>query len=559
MPASLHASLMARLDRVPEVKEVAQVAACIGREFAYPLLAAVSPLPEAELRAALDRLAAAELVFRPRRAAGGELHLQARAGAGRRPREPAQGAAAGAARPHRPGAGGALPGDGGRGARAARPALRRGGARRAGGRLLAAGRAAGARALRDGRGGRAPDQGLEVLAGLPDGPERQRRELGLQLALGQASIAAKGFAAPETGRAYARARELCRELGDVPELFPALYGRFVVHFQRGELAAAHEVARELLRLAEERGDAAARVTGHRIVGLCLVPAREVGREPRPLWRRGSPSTTPCGTGARRFVYAIDSRVICLFWLSHVLLALGYPEQARARRARRSPTPASWPIPTRWPMALGCGCILHQLLRDRRERPGAGGGADRARDGAGLPALAGGGHGRPRMGAGGRRASGGGHRGDPPGLGRLRGHGGRAVVALLPGPARRGARAGGPSRGRPGALLAEALDRVERTGGRWIEAELHRLRGELLLALPEPDQPEAEACFRRALAVAREQGAKMWELRAATSLARLWRTRAGAPRRATCSPRSTAGSPRASTRRTCRTRRRCSTS
>ena len=63
MPASLHASLMARLDRVPEVKEVAQVAACIGREFTYSLLAALSPLPDAELHVALDRLAAAELVF----------------------------------------------------------------------------------------------------------------------------------------------------------------------------------------------------------------------------------------------------------------------------------------------------------------------------------------------------------------------------------------------------------------------------------------------------------------------------------------------------------------
>ena len=73
-----------------------------------------------------------------------------------------------------------------------------------------------------------------------------------------------------------------------------------------------------------------------------------------------------------------------------------------------------------------------------------------------------------------------------------------------------------------SLLADALDGVERTGVRWIEAELHRLRGELRLALPEPDQSEAEACFRRALAVAHEQQAKLWELRAATSLARLWR-------------------------------------
>jgi predicted ATPase len=71
-------------------------------------------------------------------------------------------------------------------------------------------------------------------------------------------------------------------------------------------------------------------------------------------------------------------------------------------------------------------------------------------------------------------------------------------------------------------LTEALDRVARTEELWFKAELHRLRGELLLALPEPDQPEAEACFRQALAVAGDQGARLWELRAATSLARLWR-------------------------------------
>jgi predicted ATPase len=81
-------------------------------------------------------------------------------------------------------------------------------------------------------------RGLDVLNRLRDGPERLERELGLQLALGQASIAAKGFAAAETGRAYARARELCGELGNRPELFPVLYGRAVFHFQRGEVRAA---------------------------------------------------------------------------------------------------------------------------------------------------------------------------------------------------------------------------------------------------------------------------------------------------------------------------------
>jgi predicted ATPase len=72
-----------------------------------------------------------------------------------------------------------------------------------------------------------------------------------------------------------------------------------------------------------------------------------------------------------------------------------------------------------------------------------------------------------------------------------------------------------------SLLADALGGVEQTGVRWIEAELHRLQGELRLALPEPDHPAAEACFLRAMAIAREQQAKLWELRAATSVGRLW--------------------------------------
>lgn len=72
-----------------------------------------------------------------------------------------------------------------------------------------------------------------------------------------------------------------------------------------------------------------------------------------------------------------------------------------------------------------------------------------------------------------------------------------------------------------ARVNDALDRVDRTGGRWFEAELHRVRGELLLVTPAR-RLAAAASFRRALTVAREQSARMWELRAATSLARLWR-------------------------------------
>ena len=309
VPASLHASLMARLDRVPGVKEVAQVAACIGREFAYPLLAAVSPVPEPELRAALDRLAAAELVFargEPPEAGYSFKHALVRDAAHesllKARRQELHARIARALEERFPETAEAEP------ELLARHCAEAGLAeravdywQRAGQRALA--RSATAEAVAH------LTRGLEVLAGLPGGAERQRRELGLQLALGQASIAAKGFAAPETGRAYARARELCRELGDVPELFPALYGRFIVHFQRGELAAAHEAARELLRSAEERGDAAARVTGHRIVGSALY---HLGRlaESRAHLEKGLALYDPERDRGSALVYALDTSVVC---------------------------------------------------------------------------------------------------------------------------------------------------------------------------------------------------------------------------------------------------------
>ena len=110
-------------------------------------------------------------------------------------------------------------------------------------------------------------------------------------------------------------------------------------------------------------------------------------------------------------------------------------------------------------------------------------------------------------------------------------------------------------------LEEALEQVERTGERFNEAELHRLKGELLLQRGAPGgEAEAEACFQKAIAVARGQEARSWELRATVSLARLWQrtgeARGGAGRR---SPPSTAGSPRASTPPTCRRPGRCSRS
>ena len=125
LPSTLHDSLLARLDRLAPVKEIAQIGAALGREFSHGLLAAVADRPEAELQAALDQLVAAELVYRRGTAARCHLQLQARAGPGRRLRHAAQIPSPAPACPHRAGHGGPVPGDRRNPARAPRAALHR--------------------------------------------------------------------------------------------------------------------------------------------------------------------------------------------------------------------------------------------------------------------------------------------------------------------------------------------------------------------------------------------------------------------------------------------------
>ncbi len=520
IPTTLRDSLMARLDRLAPAKEVAQVAACIGREFTYPLLAAVSPLPDAKVQAALDRLAAAELVFTrdtPPEASYVFKHALVRDAAHetllKAQRQQMHGRIARVLEERFPETAETEP------ELLAQHCTEAGLIeqaveywQRAGQQALA--RSATAEAVAQ------LNRGLELLAGLPDGPGRRRRELDLQLVRGPALIAAKGFAAAETARAYARACELCRDLGDIPKLLPALYGQTVVHWQRAELAAAHEGARELLRLAEEQGDAAAEVVGHRTLATFLF---QLGRLAESLAhsQSGLALYDPVRDRSSRFVYAIDSRVVCLLWLSQALLALGYPEQAQVRQGEALATARELAHPNTIAQALFCDWSLHQLLRDGRATQVQAEALIALTTEQGLPlwlaagvviqgwALAAGGQAEEgiaviRRGLADYRATGA-ELFSPYFLALLADAYGRADQAAT-----------GLS------LLADALDVVERTGVRWIEAELHRLRGELRLAMPEPDRSEAEDCFRRALAVAHEQQAKFWELRAAASLARRWR-------------------------------------
>ena len=520
VPVSLHDSLMARLDRVPEVKEVAQVAACIGREFAYPLLAAISPLPEAKLQAALDRLVAAELVFgrgEPPSANYTFKHALVRDAAHesllRAQRQQLHGRIVRALEERFLETVSTEP------ELLAQHCTEAGLAEKAVDYWYKAGqfaiqRSATAEAIAQ------LTKGLGLLVVLPDGAERRRRELDLQLGLGPALIAAKGFAAPETGRAYARACELCRELGDTPELFPALYGESVVHWQRAELAAAHEAAQELLRLAEEKGDAAAEVVGHRILGAFLF---QLGRLAESVAHSESALALydPVRDRNSRFVYAIDSRVVCFLWLAQALLVLGYPEQARVRQGEALASARELAHPNTTAQALFYDSTLHQLLHERQEAQEQAEALIALATEQGLPlwlatgmvvrgwALAADGRAEDGIAVILR------------GLADYRATGAELFsphfLALL---ADAHWRAGQAAAGL--SPLADALDRVAKGGPRWIEPELHRLKGELLLALPEADTTEAEACFRHALTIAREHGARMLELRTAMSLARLWR-------------------------------------
>jgi predicted ATPase len=276
----------------------------------------------------------------------------------------------------------------------------------------------------------------------------------------------------------------------------------------------------LLRLAREAGDVSAQVTGHRAVGAVASRLGELA-ESRAHLEEGLTLYDPERDRASGLAYALDSRVVCSHWLSHVLLALGYAEQAMARKDEALAWARKLTHPSSLAHALFCACTLYVSLRRGRKAEAEAEALIALATEQGFPfwssagtvvrgwALADGGPAEEGI-AEVRR-----------GLADYSATGAELwspdFLALL---AEAHGRAGQAAAGL--SLLADALDRVDRTGARWIKAELHRRRGELLLVLPEPDQHEAETCFRQALAVAREQDARMWELRAATSLARLWR-------------------------------------
>jgi class 3 adenylate cyclase/predicted ATPase len=517
IPTTLHDSLMARLDRLASVKEVAQIGAVIGREFSHELLAAISPVPEDKLSEALNQLVASELVFRrgaPPDATYSFKHALVQDAAyqslPRSRRQQLHGRIACVLEERLLEAEDAQPEllahhctEAGLSEKAVKYWYQAG--------RLASERSALAEAIGHFR------KGLELLATLPDPSAGVEREIDLQIALGGALISAKGHAAPETGRAYARAHELCRQVGDLGRLSPLLFGQWVFHMVRAEHAAAQGIAEELLRSAEREGDAAVLVS-HRVAGIGslwrgeLVEAREHLERTLALY-------DPERHRSLASVYAYDLRLAGLAGLAFALFQLGYPEQAVAR-CREAVDDAEWlSHPAGLAYSLFHACMLDQI---RREIPGvrqraAALVALSAEHGFALWQAAGVAFDGWALAERGRAAEG--IARIESGLDSYRATGAGLFVPYFLGIL--GTAHGAAGRVAEGQrLLADALDAVRASGECWFGPELHRLNGELL-SLAGRDRGTAEACFLSAMAVAREQAAKLWELRAATSLARLW--------------------------------------
>jgi predicted ATPase len=364
-------------------------------------------------------------------------------------------------------------------------------------------------------------QGLAVLTTLPATPERLHQELDLQVALGTALRVTKGFAAPEVERAYARARELCAQLGDTPQLFPVLRGLMQYYLNRGDLQTATQLGEQLLRLAQVQPDPAPLLLAHFQLGAVLFYRGEPAAA-RTHHKQALALYTPQARGALAVRYGLDLGVGSHSYLVRALWALGFPEQAlqHSQAARTLAEEVAHPLSL--VQALLYAAIVHQC---RREVPAAHAQAAAAMtlateqgfvqrvawgtvlhgwalamQGQGEAGLA-----EIRQGLAAELATGA-TLNQPYFLGLLAeayGAGGHPDAGLT--------------------ILAEALAVLDTTEVCDYDAELSRLRGALLLQQAVPDAVQAEACFHQALDVARQQQAKSWELRAATSLARLWQS------------------------------------
>jgi predicted ATPase/class 3 adenylate cyclase len=521
IPDTLQDSLMARLDQLNQAKEVAQLGAVLGREFSYEMLQAITSQDDEPLQASLTQLVEAELLYqrgRPPRAryifkhaliqdaayasllrsTRQQVHHQITQVLKTRFAEVVE------TQPellayHCTEAG------------QAETAIHYW--QRAGQRAIQ--RSSYVEAITHLR------EGLALLMALPETPTHLQQELDLQVALGPALLATKGYAAPDAERAYTRARELCQQIGDTSHLFPVMRGLMSYYLLRGQSQTAHELGEQLLCQAQDQYDPALLIFAHGQLGTVLFFRGELASA-HSHHTQALALYTPQEHQTLAVRYGIDLGVA-----SHNVLALelwyfGYPEQAMqaSQQGRRLAQEVShlYSLAT----ALAWAVVLHQFRREVQAV---------YEQAAALKTLV--------MEHGFAQWS---------GYGPLlhgwaqamQGQSEQGIAEICQGLAAdlaTGSKAFQPYflgllaevYGKDGHYdeglnaLAEALAVKDSTEVRFYESELHRLKGELLLAQSPDGHTEAESCFYQALDVARYQRAKSLELRAATCLARLWQS------------------------------------
>ena len=535
VPASLHASLLARLDRLGPAKDVAQIGAAIGREFSHALLAAVVPKEEAELGSALDRLIAAGLLYRQgvppqatylfkhalvQDAAYGTLLREPRRALHARIAESLQSQFAEIAE--------------------SRPELLARHCTEAALIEKAAGLwgKAAQRSLERSAPVEAAVQftrALEQIAALPATPTLRREQIKLQVGFANSLMHTKGQGATETRAAFDHARALIERaeaLGEPPEdpllLYSVLYGFFLKSFIAFNGDAAYALARQFLGLAEQEKATAPIMMGHRLLGnslLCMGDVAEaLAHLDRALALYDRPVHRPLATR-----FGQDIGVAILSFRPLALWLLGYPRSALVEPARALDAARETGHAPTLMFALFSTTFTHICCRDHAAASAL---IDES------IALA------EEKGAEFLKALATAQRGCVLALTSKASDAVQTISVAITAYRSTGATVWITSFLSYLALayaevakfddawrvIGEAMSTIEATKERWFEAETNRIAGVIALKSAEPDAEKAEAYFERALAVSREQQAKSWELRAATSMARLWRDQ-GKPQQA----------------------------
>ncbi|HSF24668.1 MAG TPA: AAA family ATPase [Blastocatellia bacterium] len=381
-------------------------------------------------------------------------------------------------------------------------------------------------------------RGLELLWKVPDTPERAHQELCLQLTLGVPLIATEGYAAPEVGCVYLRARELCQQLGETPDVSEALWGLWTFHTLRAELGTAREIAGEYLRLAERLPYPGLAMRGHWALEITFMHLGEFALA-MEHFEKALLLYDPERHLDDGFFYALHPGVAMPCFAAWALWCLGQPDQALVRIQDALTLARERSEPLGLAHALFFATILYQLRREGRMAQECAEAAIAVSREHGLvlyQAMATITRGwalteqglqeeaieQMRLGLADLQAT---------GTDLVSPH----FLALLGEALGKGRQ---PEEGL--RLLGEALEMAHRNGEGYYLAELYRIKGELLLmqatvrglsraATPgkvvfdaePPAVAQAEACFNQSIKIAQQQQAKSWELRAGMSLGRLY--------------------------------------